>query len=324
MRCSLIIPAYNAERSIASCLESALNQSLSRKDYDVIVVDDGSTDKTSEIVRSFPVRIVQQQNKGPAAARNRGADEAKGDILVFTDSDCELDFVFLEKIVAPIEKAPEIVGVQGSYKTKQNEFMAQFGQVEIETRYNKMSKDKYIDFIGTYAAAYKKDVFLRYGGFDTGFPLASGEDTEYSYKLHKNGHKMLFRPEAFVYHQHPINLRHYIKVKFYRGYWRIRLYRKHPEKAVKDSYTPQTMKFQIMSIPLFFLLGVLSLFDKLWLLPLFLMIISYVYFSIPFFKLFQERKYSKSIFIPFILFVRASSLLFGMLLGTVNELKNRN
>ena len=163
MKYSLIIPAYNAERTIASCLGSALNQSLSRDEYEIVVVDDGSTDKTSEIVKSYPVRLIQQRNQGPAVARNSGANEAKGNILIFTDSDCELDFKFLKEITSPIESDPEIVGVQGSYKTKQKEIMAQFGQVEIETRYRRMAKNKYIDFIGTYAAAYNKDIFQKYG-----------------------------------------------------------------------------------------------------------------------------------------------------------------
>ena len=64
MKFSLIIPAYNAERTIASCLDSALNQSLSREEYEIVVVDDGSTDKTPEIVKNYPVRLIQQENKG--------------------------------------------------------------------------------------------------------------------------------------------------------------------------------------------------------------------------------------------------------------------
>lgn len=325
MKCSLVIPAYNAECTIAFCLESALNQSLPGEDYEIIVIDDGSTDTTARIVKNYPIRLIQQQNQGPAIARNKGANEARGDIIVFTDSDCELDFNFLEKIIFPIEKDPEIVGVQGSYKTRQEEFMAQFGQAEIELRYKKMAKNKYIDFIGTYAAAYKKDIFQKYGGFDTGFPLASGEDIEFSHRLHQMGYKMVFEQEAFVYHQHPIKLRHYIKTKFYRGYWRIRLYRKYPKKAIKDSYTPQSLKFQVLiSVPFFFFFGVSSVFNVIWLLPLFLIIVSFLVFSIPFFKLIKERKYSKAIFIPLILFLRATSLLFGMLFGGFNEIKNKN
>ena len=318
MRCSLIIPAYNAERTIVTCLESVLNQSLSRDEYEVIVVDDGSTDNTPQIIRDYPVTLISQANQGPALARNRGANEAKGEILVFTDSDCELDFHFLERITSPIENDPEIVGVQGSYKTKQKEFMARFGQVEIETRYNRMSRNKYIDFIGTYAAAYKKEVFHELGEFDTGFPLASGEDTEFSYKLYESGYKMVFRPEAFVYHQHPSELRKYLKSKFYRGYWRIRLYRKHPAKTVTDSYTPQTLKFQVLSIPLLLVFTFLSFFNAFWLIPLFMIALLFIFFSFPFFRIFGNKGYAYRNLIPFIIFSRALFLFLGMVCGIPN------
>lgn len=321
MKCSLIIPAYNAEKTITTCLESALHQSLLIDHYEIILVDDGSTDNTSEIVSRYPVRLIQQTNQGPAVARNKGAHEAQGDILVFTDSDCELDFEFLEKIIAPILENPEIIGVQGSYKTKQREFMARYGQVEIETRYSRMAKNKYIDFIGTYAAAYRKDIFHDYGGFDTGFPLASGEDTEFSYKLYENKHKMVFAPEAFVYHQHPIRLKQYLKSKFFRGYWRVRLYKKHPEKAIKDSYTPQSLKIQFFSVPLFLLFLFLSIFNKIWILALLLIGFSFLFFSRPFLRLFQERAYPKRALIPVILFLRATSLFFGMCFGIIKQWK---
>ena len=68
---SVIIPAYNAETAISTCLESALEQSLSREDYEIIVVDDGSTDNTRRVVENYPVTLIRQNHKGPAAARNR-------------------------------------------------------------------------------------------------------------------------------------------------------------------------------------------------------------------------------------------------------------
>jgi len=324
MRSSLIIPAYNAEKSIITCLEFALNQSLPCDEYEIIVVDDGSTDNTAEIIAGYPVRLFPQKNQGPAVARNRGATEARGAVLVFTDSDCELDCNFIKNIIAPIEDDPQIVGVQGSYKTKQQEFMARFGQVEIETRYRRMAKNKYIDFIGTYAAAYRKDIFLEFGGFDTGFPLASGEDTEFSYKLYENGYKMVFRPEAFVYHQHPTKLSRYLKSKFFRGFWRVRLYRKHPERTIRDSYTPQSLKVQFFSIPLFFLFIFLAIFNETWLLGPLAIIVSFLYFSRPFLALFKENGYSFRAVIPAILFLRAVALFFGLCFGLAKQTGLKN
>ncbi len=298
MKCSVIIPAYNSEKTITPCLESALNQDIPKDDYEVTLIDDGSTDNTQTIAKTFAINIFPQKNQGPAAARNSGAEKAIGDILIFTDSDCELEPDFVEKIAAPIILNPEIVGVQGSYKTKQKEFIARFVQIEIETRYQKMAKKRFTDFIGTYAAAYRKDVFHSFGGFDTGFPLASGEDAEFSYKLQSSGCKLVFEPQACVYHLHPSTLRSYMRIKFFRGYWRIRLYKKHPSKTINDSYTPQSLKIQVFSIPFFFFFSVLSFFQPIfWLVPLCILCM-FVFHSIPFIRLFRKKQIYKIIFHP--------------------------
>ena len=265
-----------------------MNQSIPRAEYEVILVDDGSSDDTAELARRFEVQVVVQENRGPATARNVGAKMAKGDVLVFTDSDCTLDVDFLKYMISPIESG-DVVGVQGRYRTKQTPFMARFGQVEIETRYKRMERTPFIDFIGTYAAAYQRDIFLGQGGFDTEFSMASGEDSEFSFALHRLGHKMIFESRAIVYHLHPESFRHYVRVKFYRGYWRARLYRKHPGKAVKDSYTPQSLKLQLLFVMVTVGLIPLSFaFPGLWLVVAAL-IGSFGVFSIPFAKIFRAR-----------------------------------
>ena len=126
----LITAARNEEAFIDLTIKSIIAQTILPKKW--IIASDGSTDNTTSIAEKYPVKIITQKNQGPAAARNRGADEAKGHILIFTDSDCELDFNFIEKIITPIEKDVEVVGVQGSYRTKQTQFMARFGQVCVD------------------------------------------------------------------------------------------------------------------------------------------------------------------------------------------------
>lgn len=321
MRCSLIIPAYNAEKTIAPCLESALNQSLERNDYEIIVVDDGSTDKTSEIVKEFPVHLIWQENQGPAAARNNRAYEAKGSVLVFTDSDCELGFEFLERMIGPIENNPEIIGVQGTYKTEQVKIVARFAQIEIEQRYAIMQKNKYIDFIGTYAAAYRKDIFLKMGGFDTTFPMASGEDSDFSYRLSRNGYKMVFNSKAFVYHKHPEALREYLRQKYWRGYWRNRIYRKNLRKAIKDSYTPQVLKFQILIAAL---MGssILSspIFKETSVYVLLLLFAIFVLSCLPFGSYAFSKDVTVGLLSPLLLFGRTCALLVGIVVGLTREI----
>ncbi len=242
MKASVIIPAYNAEQTIGKCMNALRKQTF--KDFEVIIVDDGSKDGTAKIAAGFKgVKVLRQKNAGPATARNKGAKQAKGEIIVFLDSDCVAEKNWLEQMVAPFENQ-DISGVQGVYKNKQKELIARFTHLEIEQRYSKMAKQEFIDFIGSYSAAYKKKVFDEMEGFDTSFPMASGEDTDLSFRINKAGYKMVFNQRAAVYHFHPISLKKYLKVKFFRAYWRTKLYGKHSEKMLKDSYTSQTVKLQ--------------------------------------------------------------------------------
>jgi len=87
MLCSVIIPARNAARTIGECLLAVLSQSVPRSLYEIIVVDDGSTDATARIARSHNVRVIPQPPLGVAAARNTGARAARGEILLFVDAD---------------------------------------------------------------------------------------------------------------------------------------------------------------------------------------------------------------------------------------------
>lgn len=89
---SVIIPAYNADIYIEQCLSSLFCQTY--KHLEIIVVDDGSTDRTSEIVKTFPVKLIRQENQGVSVARNRGISEATGEYIHFVDADDYLNICF--------------------------------------------------------------------------------------------------------------------------------------------------------------------------------------------------------------------------------------
>lgn len=101
MKISVIIPVFNEEKVIGNCLASLTKQTIIKK-MELIVVDDGSTDKTKQIVEEAKITLLTQNHQGPGAARNFGADKATGDILVFVDADMEFEPDFVEKLVAPI------------------------------------------------------------------------------------------------------------------------------------------------------------------------------------------------------------------------------
>ena len=245
---SIIIPTYNGEKRIGKCLASLAAQ-IGDHDAEIIVVDDGSTDKTAEVAQSFErVRLITQENSGPAAARNRGAREAGGELVFFTDDDCEPAPNWLEEMRKPFAD-PAVVGVKGAYRTRQRPIIARFVQAEYEDRYRFMAQFRDIDFVDTYSAGFRRSNFLEMGGYDTEFPVACAEDIELSYRMSARNWKMRFAPDAIVYHQHPDSCSRYVKKKFKFAFWRVLAVRKNPRKAVKDSHTPQLMKAQLFLAP---------------------------------------------------------------------------
>jgi cellulose synthase/poly-beta-1,6-N-acetylglucosamine synthase-like glycosyltransferase len=216
---------------------------------EILVIDDGSADNTADVVRSFPtVRLITQANAGPAAARNRGAAESHGSIILFTDDDCVSMPDWLDAMLQPFHD-PEVVGVKGVYRTHQRELAARFVQIEYEDRYRLMARHCTIDFVDTYSAAFRRERFLEMNGYDTSFPIACAEDIELSYRMSARGWKMKFAPDAIVYHTHPNTFSAYLRKKYKFAFWRVLAVRKNPSKAVKDSHTPQLMKLQLLFAP---------------------------------------------------------------------------
>ena len=261
---SIIIPAYHAESTIQECLEALNQQSMTRDNYEIIVIDDGSKDRTASIAEQYADRVIKQENAGPAMARNKGVSLARGEIILFTDADCTAQYEFVEEMLKPLNN-PAVVGVKGCYRTKQSQLWARFAQVEFEERYKKLARSESIDFVDSHAAAFRIDVFNEVGGFDPHFPVANNEDVDLSYKIARLGYRMIFNPKAIVYHVHPDTFSKYLRTKFLRAYWRMLVYRRFPEKILSDTYTPQTMKLQIVFVALLCLGIVGSLFHPvLW------------------------------------------------------------
>jgi glycosyltransferase involved in cell wall biosynthesis len=239
---SVIVPAFNAAETLGRCLAALSKQTL--PPGEILVVDDGSRDETAEIANLYSVRVISQANAGPAAARNTGAQAARGDLILFTDADCAPALDWVERMVAPFAD-PVVAGAKGVYETTQTEPVARFVQIEYEDKYDRMLGQEGIDFIDTYSAAYRRGIFLEAGGFDTSFPTASVEDQEFSFRLAGAGKRLVFMQNARVAHIHDRTLFEYIQRKFWIGYWKALVTRRHPSKLASDSHTPQTLKLQM-------------------------------------------------------------------------------
>lgn len=315
---SVIIPAYNAAATIEECIEALQYQTVPRTQYEIIVVDDGSRDNTREIVERYDVKLVSQSNQGPGAARNHGISQASGEIVLFTDADCAPTVNWVEEMVKPFENL-EIVGVKGVYQTRQRELIARFVQIEYEDKYAKTRKDQYIDFVDTYSAGYRKTVFEDYGGFDPIFPMAAGEDIEFSHRLAERGCKMVFAPQAIVYHQHPDSLSKYLRRKFYVGFWRVVRYKRYPRKMIRDSHTPQILKVQVgltVLLPIFF---VSAIFWRGSLACIAVLLILFFLSEMPFCLEALRKDLRVGLVSPALLFLRAVALGLGLVAGSLAQ-----
>ena len=107
---SIIIPVYNVEKYIKKCLDSVFNQTYD--DYEVIVVNDGTKDNSMEIVKNYDVKVIYQENQGLSMARNNGVKKAKGEYLLFLDSDDYWEKETLEEIESVLSSKPDIVRFQ--------------------------------------------------------------------------------------------------------------------------------------------------------------------------------------------------------------------
>lgn len=314
---SIVVPTYNSQQTIARCLHALINQTMPRHLYEIVVVDDGSSEPAPAVLEDNPeIRLVRITHGGPAAARNAGVKAAQGEIIAFTDSDCVPSPDWLEKIVKPF-RSKQVVGVKGTYRTQQKELVARFVQLEYQYKYVRMARLPRVDFIDTYSAAYRRDIFLQNGGFDTSFTVPSVEDQEFSFRLAQKGYLLEFKPGAAVYHRHDRDLIDYWKRKFGIGYWKAYMLRWLPQKTFNDSHTSPSQRWQIGLLGLTILSLLFSIFvpEILWFAlscaGIFLVSgLSFLYFV-------ARRDFLVGLITPFMLIVRAAALGSGLVAGFV-------
>ncbi len=207
---SVIIPVYNAESTLKGTLDALYSSDY--RDFEAILVDDASTDHSLEIARDYDCAILKQEsNSGPSAARNRGAREATGEILFFTDSDVTVLPDTLGKIVKTLKSNPDFSSVIGSYTidTPCGDFFSTYKNL-VHHYTHQNSLETAITFWAG-CGAIRKDVFLAVDGFDEAFRKASIEDIELGYRLTGAGHKILLAKDVLVTHNKRYDFRGLVK-----------------------------------------------------------------------------------------------------------------
>ncbi len=225
-RVSVVVCSYNAERTMEDCLVSL--EKLNYPDYEVIVVNDGSTDRTLEIAQRFPYcRIISQPNKGLSVARNVGAEAATGEIVAYTDSDCVADPDWLTYLVAKMETAGLVACGGPNFPPPENSLVPAAVAVSPGGPTHVLLSDDVAEHIAGCNMAFRRDVLLSLGGFDPVY-RAAGDDVDICWRFQDAGHTIGFSPAAVVWHYRRNTVKAYIGQQKGYGKAEALVYAKHP------------------------------------------------------------------------------------------------
>ncbi len=309
---SVVVPAHNASATLRRCLCALIMQDIGEP-YEIIVVDDGSTDATSSIAKEYSpqVMLMCQPHRGAASARNRGVAAASGEIVLFTDADCEPIQGWVGLLVKVIRDGA--AGVKGTYRTRQKSITARFVQAEYEGKYGRMARLPHIDFIDTYSAGYQRSIFMEAGGFDEG--ISAVEDQELSFRVAESGYNLRFVPEAAVYHIHAATPHAYLRKKFWIGYWKVQVAALHPNRIVSDSHTPPSIKAQMALLLLGLCSLILAPLSSVARKTLSMCSLSFLATTTPFLVRTARQYPGVALATPGLMLLRAVGLTFGALCG---------
>jgi glycosyltransferase involved in cell wall biosynthesis len=236
---SVIVPAFNAERTIGDCLAALLAQDYPRARLEIIAVDNRSTDRTTEVMCRYPVRVVAERRvQSSYAARNAGLAVARGAVLLFTDADCLPDAGWARTLVAALDDE-DAGGAAGRIEAYGPTTLVERFQVEkrVLDAANAFTKPP-LPFAQTANAAYRRTIFERVGLFDP--MLVSGGDLDLAWRMQRAGWGLAYAPGALVRHRHR---------RTFRGL--VRLYAKNGQgAALLGERYPAFAPYQSVRVPL--------------------------------------------------------------------------
>jgi len=275
----VIVPVLNAEGTIGNLLDSLMNIDYKKDKLEVILVDGGSTDRTQEIIQSYPVKLIVEKKRGLNIARNIGVRNSSGEIILFTDSDCVVPKDWVRQIVKNF-KDEEVGCVGGSVCRYEEDFLSKYADESVMPVLRNFRKRMVLENVEppmNYPAgcnmAFRRDVFKRVGGFDEEIHYGFDED-ELVERVCNAGYKMVLDPEAVVKHKHRSNLKELLRRTFSYGRGGALIFRK---KGLKD----RLAKWNMIVLAAFlawlstcFIFAFLSiLHDAIYIAALFLLIV---------------------------------------------------
>lgn len=210
MKISVIIPSYNRGEKLVSTIESIENNDFPKKDFEIIIINDCSTDNTEEVILILKkkyknlVALKTKKNSGPAKTRNLGIKNSSGEYVFFTDDDCIVPKDWIRKYLDFFKNHPEVYGAGGILEAKNKNifsFLEKIKDVFLGIRYTKEkigSSEIKTGF--TNNCVYRKEVFKKVGYFQENFKVPAGEDLEFSQRV-ASKYKIAFVPIT-VLHNH--------------------------------------------------------------------------------------------------------------------------
>lgn len=237
MKLSIIIPVYNRPDEIDDLLSSLSSQTHYYKDYEVIVVEDGSTIDCENVVYRHgynirDLRYIKVPNGGPSRARNIGAREARGEYLVILDSDVILPEQYIEEVIRGLEHtgadafggpdaaAPNFSAMQQAVSYAMTSIFTTGGIRGGSAEAMEQFKPR------TFNMGVRRQLFERLGGFSE--DMRYGEDIDFSLRMIKAGARVVLLPKAFVYHKRRANLEQFFQQVRHSGQARVELEKHHP------------------------------------------------------------------------------------------------
>ena len=253
---SIVLPTYNRSRLLRKSLEALAVQTATKEVYEIIIVNDGAKDNTKDIVNSFSknnpdlvLEYIEQNNSGPAKARNVGIKRSRGEIIFFTDDDCVVPPNWIEKLADGYARYPKIAGAGGRYEwDNSSKIFAKYYEQKINKKYEKLNKDNEINnntFLknpagNTSNMSYKKTVLEEVGGFDENINFPGFDDTDLKKRIMER-YSILYIPIS-VTHIRPMGLFHIMKRLFNFGRGRRHFVNKH--KDLYSFYNPSYKKMR--------------------------------------------------------------------------------
>jgi len=249
IKISIVIPAFNEGENIRECVRSLKAQDFPKDDFEIIAVDNNSTDDTLELIKTLDIPYTVEYTKGPAAAKNAGIKMATGNIIAFVDGDCVADGKWLKEIVT-VFKDSNTGCVAGEIMAMEHENMSHLEQFLIKKGHlsqNQHVKNPFLPFAATANAAYRKEVFEKIGLFDEALHI--GEDADMSWRMQlKTNYKLTFSSSAVVSHPYETSLKALFRQKQRHACGGVALYKKYRHVWPQQERSLKTIYWEYHSI----------------------------------------------------------------------------